>query len=173
VFLFSDGEPSLGKLKPEELAAISNDYKEKYNIYTSCYGIGIEFDEKMMQAISDAGGGQCNKKNMICFSFFFQDFYIDKPEKIPDLVREGVEGLISVVGTEAFLSIDCQPAITKVKKIYGNPAQIRDSGIEIGNLIKKSDFPFAYIKLTSQISFKSLLNSKLILHTKNQILLPQ
>ena len=82
------------------------------------------------------------------------DFYIDKPEKIPELVREGVEGLISVVGSDAFLTISCQPSIAKIKKIHGNPAQIRENGIEIGTLVKKSLCCHRKLLLTYQISFR-------------------
>lgn len=92
IFLFSDGHPNAGRTKTHELGGLSNRFLKEADIHTSSYGIGVSFNEQMMQAISDNGGGDY--------------FFVQAAEDIPDAVQNGIKAVSSLVGTDAVLQVE-------------------------------------------------------------------
>ncbi len=90
MFVFSDGLANQGIINIADVSKIVNDIKENY-VNTSSFGIGRDFDEDMMQAISEHGNGDY--------------FFIEQADKIPDIVSEGIEGLLSTVTSNNEFSV--------------------------------------------------------------------
>ncbi len=55
--LVTDGQANLGICQPAELAALAANWRGR-GITTTTFGIGRDFNEFLLQAMSDAGGGQ-------------------------------------------------------------------------------------------------------------------
>jgi Ca-activated chloride channel family protein len=104
MFLFSDGHANKGTTSVEGITKIVGDIKNKSNIKVDSFGIGEDFDSRMMKNIAEFGSG----------SFFF----IDSAEEIQTLVGKALDGLMELVGEDTFLKVrGSGPGI--VKQIYG------------------------------------------------------
>jgi Ca-activated chloride channel family protein len=56
VLLLTDGLANIGITAPEELARMAADLRTR-GITTSTFGVGADFDERLLQSMADAGGG--------------------------------------------------------------------------------------------------------------------
>jgi Ca-activated chloride channel family protein len=86
--LLSDGLANVGITAPEELAAHARELRER-RISTSTFGVGLDFNEHLLGAMAEKGGGH----------FYF----IQRPEQIPDFFRRELGELQTVVARGAAL----------------------------------------------------------------------
>ncbi len=70
VILLTDGNPTLGIKDPDQLIQLAKDHASR-GISTTTIGVGDDFNEEMLRAIAEAGGG----------NFYF----IDNPEQASDI----------------------------------------------------------------------------------------
>jgi Ca-activated chloride channel family protein len=90
IFLFSDGAANKGVTKQEELAQLASDICEA-GAATSTFGIGRDFSEATMTAISRSGHGNFT--------------YIKKAKLIDTYVTEAFSNLTRLIGTSGKLTL--------------------------------------------------------------------
>lgn len=90
VVLLTDGLANDGIVDPAKLVAMVKGLKEKH-ISVSTLGVGDDFQEDLLVAMAEAGNG----------NFYF----IETPERIPEIFQEELQGLLSVTGQNLELSI--------------------------------------------------------------------
>ncbi|WP_068603665.1 vWA domain-containing protein [Paenibacillus swuensis] len=106
VILLSDGQANRGIIEPEKLGSIAKEYVTA-GIGVTTMGVGENFDEEVLEAISENGGGNF--------------YYIDKAERIPFIFHKELEGLLTVLAQNLQLQLTPEPHVC-IMNIYGIPA---------------------------------------------------
>jgi Ca-activated chloride channel homolog len=88
--LLTDGLANRGITDMEELAGHARELRKR-GVATSTFGVGLDFNEHLLTALAEQGGGHF--------------YYIERPEQITEVFRQELGELLAVVGREAFLSI--------------------------------------------------------------------
>lgn len=88
--LLTDGLANRGITDLEELGHHASELRRR-GIATSTFGVGLDFNEHLLEALAERGGGHF--------------YYIERPDQIPDVFRRELGELLTVVAREAFLSI--------------------------------------------------------------------
>lgn len=112
VILLSDGHANRGITDPKKLHSITTELRSS-GMSISTMGIGDRFDEELMEAIAEHGGGNF--------------FYIDTPERIPEIFRKEFDGLFSLIVQNMKLIV-METGSVKVKSIHGFPCEKNTSG---------------------------------------------
>ena len=89
--LLTDGQANVGIADPTELAALAGGARKDRRIATSTFGVGEDFDERLLRGMADASVGRF--------------YYIERPEQIPDLLTSELGELLQVVAREACLTV--------------------------------------------------------------------
>jgi hypothetical protein len=118
VFLFSDGLANHGETAHSRILAKVDGYRE-HGVTVSSFGIGTDFDERLMTAIAQRGGGD--------YAF------LESAEVIPKLVSKSVHSLLALVGTEATLAVQGLNGAV-VTKVYGDEDDAQLGAAAIGDL---------------------------------------
>nr|MCU0256732.1 VWA domain-containing protein [Vicinamibacterales bacterium] len=87
--LLTDGQANVGTVDPAELAALAGAARKTGRIATSTFGVGEDFDERLLRGMADASGGRF--------------YYIERPEQIPDLLTSELGELLQVVAHDVRL----------------------------------------------------------------------
>ena len=108
VILMSDGLANRGVTDPVKLVAMA---KQKYEegISTTTMGLGNDFNEDLMMAIAEAGGG----------AFYF----IESPEVAPLIFNEELRGLLNVVGQNLMITLLPNEHVASVNQLNAYPMQ--------------------------------------------------
>jgi len=116
IFLFSDGLANVGIQNHDEMNKFVKDIYER-GTKIDPFGIGADFDAKMMKNIGEYAGGE----------FFF----LETAQSIPIMVGKSLENLLTAIGTDGNLKImgktDCI-----VRKIYQHSDLI--GGAKLGDI---------------------------------------
>jgi len=104
IFLFSDGCANSGISTKDGLCELVNKYYQA-GVGTSAFGIGDDFDERVMKGISESGHGHY--------------FFIDASEKIPSILEKAFRGLSRTVASNVVLKIKGNKG-RQVQKVSGN-----------------------------------------------------
>jgi Ca-activated chloride channel family protein len=88
--LLTDGLANRGITDIEELTHHARELRKR-GVSTSTFGVGLDFNEQLLEALAEQGGGHF--------------YYIERPEQIPDVFRRELGELLTVVAREVFLSI--------------------------------------------------------------------
>jgi Ca-activated chloride channel family protein len=88
--LLTDGLANRGITDIEELMQHARELRHR-GIATSTFGVGLEFNEQLLEALAEQGGGHF--------------YYIGRPEQIPEVFRRELGELLTVIARESFLSI--------------------------------------------------------------------
>jgi len=94
--LLTDGLANIGVTDATALAAFAADLRAS-SIGTSTFGVGQDFDETLLTAIADAGGGH----------FYF----VERPEQIPDYMTSELGELLDTVAREVTLEVKHAPEL--------------------------------------------------------------
>lgn len=120
VLLLTDGKANRGVTSVASLRKTVEKARTK-GVNLSTLGCGTDYDEKLLTAIAETGGGRYT--------------YVRSPEQIPDAFREELRGLLEVAAQNARLEIAVeQGAITKVFGQVWNRPPAASHQIAIGNL---------------------------------------
>jgi Ca-activated chloride channel homolog len=104
VLLLTDGLANTGISDRKSLDSIANKWAANDRITLSTFGVGADFDEKMLTELAEYGIGNY--------------YFIDKPENIPPIFSKEMKGLLEVVAQEASVKLEL-PANVTVVKVYG------------------------------------------------------
>lgn len=121
VLLLTDGLPSRGLMKPEELEQLSTSGREQ-GIVTSTVGIGESFDEKLLSAMATAGGGSYR--------------FAEHDEDTIAVADEEVEGLQGLVAESAVLHVGFAKSVRRYEVLHDLVCRPDGDGlaIELGRL---------------------------------------
>lgn len=106
VFLLSDGLANQGVVDRHRLADLARRGRGK-GATLSTFGVGLEFDEVLLEEMAEAGGGSY--------------YYIDSPEKIPEVFAAELADLSAVVAQN--LTVDFQPGVARIAGVLGFSGQ--------------------------------------------------
>ncbi len=102
VLLLTDGQANRGETSPAALRNISEQAKRR-GIGVSTFGVGSEFNEKLLAEVATGGGGRY--------------VYVGTPEEIPTAFERELHGLLEVVAQNAVLEIKVSGV--EIGKVYG------------------------------------------------------
>lgn len=88
--LLTDGLANRGMTDIEELTHHASELRKR-GVATSTFGVGLDFNEHLLEALAEQGGGHF--------------YYIERPDQIPDVFRRELGELLTVVAREAVLSV--------------------------------------------------------------------
>lgn len=112
VLLLTDGLANQGITDFEQLQAIAQKKFREHGIALSTFGVGADFNEQLLTNLAEYGGANY--------------YFIDSPEKIPEIFAKELEGLLAVVAQNTQIEINYPAGQVKVDSVLGYPAQIRD-----------------------------------------------
>jgi len=115
IFLFSDGLANVGLQSHEDIWNLVKKIRQEGST-VSAFGIGSDFDEKLMLGISEHGSGYY--------------FLMNNAENIPKYVEKATDDLLKLIGSESVLKIRGKNG-TVLKKIFDHDdliggAKLRD-----------------------------------------------
>lgn len=96
VLLLSDGLANVGEVDPERLQS-SASAQSKEGITISTLGVGLDYNENLMLALSRSGRGNY--------------YFIESPESIPNIVASEAKGLLNVVAKDVRLEVTLAPGV--------------------------------------------------------------
>ncbi|MBI1277427.1 MAG: VWA domain-containing protein [Anaerolineaceae bacterium] len=102
VILMTDGLANRGVTNADQLVALARQ-KRQANIITTTMGLGTDFNEDLLIAMADAGGG----------AFYF----IESPEVAPTIFKEELRDLLNVVGQNLTVSVEMTAHISTVNQL--------------------------------------------------------
>ncbi|MCU0389744.1 MAG: VWA domain-containing protein [Thermoflexibacter sp.] len=141
VLLLSDGLANEGITDPVKLQHIVQKKFREEGIALSTFGIGADFDEKLMTNLSEYGGANY--------------YFIDSPDKIPQIFAKELEGLLTVVAQNTRLKVTFPDKTFTCQKVYGFPHTIEKNQIFINfNDIFSSEKKAILIKFEAQKSIE-------------------
>lgn len=107
VILMSDGLANRGVTDTSKLVTMATRRFADEEISTTTMGLGSDFNEDLMMAMANAGGG----------AFYF----IESPEVAPTIFNEELRGLLSVVGQNLTISITATDHVSSIKQLNAYP----------------------------------------------------
>jgi Ca-activated chloride channel family protein len=120
VLLLTDGLANQGITEPAALERHARELATR-GVRTSTFGVGVDFDERLLQAMADAGGG----------NFYF----IERARQIPDLLTSELQDVLDITARDVTLEVTLPPGVTA--KLLGEFAQEDTPGrvrIKVGDL---------------------------------------
>lgn len=106
VILMSDGLANQGVTSTDKLVAMAKQKLEQ-GISTTTIGLGADFNEDLLMALADAGGG----------AFYF----VESPEVAPQIFQEELQGLLNLVGQNLVVSIELTEHVKNVAQLNAYP----------------------------------------------------
>ncbi len=89
--LLTDGLANQGITDIEALIDHARQLRRR-GITTSTFGVGLDFNEQLLGALAEQGGGHF--------------FYIERPQQIPEVFRQELGELLTIVAREAFVTVE-------------------------------------------------------------------
>lgn len=116
ILLLTDGLANVGIVDPEQLVGITRGASGD-GIGTSTIGFGTDFDEDLLTAMADAGGGNAH--------------YAETPDAAPAIFGEELEGLTSLVAQNVTLEIRPRPEVEMLGVLNDYPQVAVQDGVQI------------------------------------------
>ena len=122
VILMSDGLANTGVTNPMEIARMVREAKRD-GVRISAIGLGRDYDEDLMQAIAENGGGRY--------------YYVESPTQIARMFQEELSTLFDTCASDIELQFHGSAVIKKVEVVgYDDAAGTRDSKRALEDLYK-------------------------------------
>ena len=121
VLLLTDGQANIGITDPQKLTGLSAT-AARTGITTSTIGFGADYDEALLRAMADAGGGNT--------------YYIERPDQAPGVFEEEIEGLLSLAAQNVAIEVRPSDAVQLTTIWHDYPSTPIPHGrrIEIGDI---------------------------------------
>lgn len=162
VLLLTDGQANRGVTNTNALAKMAEKARAK-GVGLSTLGCGTNYNEKLLTAMADAGGGRYT--------------YVRSPEQIPDAFKDELRGLLEVVAQNVRLEIAVEQG--NITKVFGQVGEqpAASHQINIGNLrsgergivllaLKPADYkPGASLRVTAKLTFDDPQTSERVVRT--------
>jgi Ca-activated chloride channel homolog len=143
VLLLTDGLANQGITDPKELKRLAeNKYKEE-GIALSTFGVGADYNEDLLTMLAETGRANY--------------YFIDSPDKIPQIFAGELKGLLSVVAQNAWAEVTI-PQDLECTNVYGYPYEVKNGKVMIRfNDLYANDEKAILIKLKSKGTYTSNL----------------
>lgn len=121
VVLLTDGQANVGIQDPAQLAGLCATANEQ-GIRTTTIGFGADYDENLLKAMADAGGGNLH--------------YIEHADQAPAVFAEEIEGLLSLAAQNLTLRITPASTVQAVAVHHSYPRHDVEGALqlELGDL---------------------------------------
>jgi Ca-activated chloride channel family protein len=116
IVLLSDGLANVGITSGAELATLAGSAAGS-GVGTTTIGFGDGFDEELMSAIADAGGGRA--------------YYAASPEEAPAIFAEEFEGLLALVAQNVSVEIRQSGAVEMLGVLNDHPCIPTSQGLQV------------------------------------------
>ena len=116
VLLLTDGLANVGMTDPAELERHARELRAR-GVSTSTFGVGQDFDERLLEAMADAGGGAFR--------------YIENAAQIPDHIAGEVGEVLEVTAREVSLVVT-SPDRVQVEPVTPYPIEGRPGRADVG-----------------------------------------
>ncbi|HEX2778915.1 MAG TPA: VWA domain-containing protein [Gemmatimonadaceae bacterium] len=122
VVLLTDGLANVGITQPAALVDLAATARMRDAITTSTIGFGADYDEALLRAMADAGGGNT--------------WYIERPDQAPGVFEEEIEGLLSLAAQNVRVHVRPAPGARFVAVLHDYPVRATPEGtrIEVGDI---------------------------------------
>jgi Ca-activated chloride channel family protein len=121
--LLTDGLANIGMTDPAELQAHAAELRQR-GVATSTFGVGADFDERLLQAMADAGGGH----------FYF----IESAAQIRDAMTGEVGESLDVVARDATLAVTVPEGVTvEFLSPFGSENRGDVTPLRLGDLVSE------------------------------------
>lgn len=129
VLLLTDGLANQGIVDREQLVSIASHLRER-GIATTTFGVGADFDERLLRAMAQAGRGNY--------------YFIAHPEAIPDLFASELGEQLEIVARDATLALRL-PADVSARLLHAFPARQQGDRlvITLGDLAARQEIELA------------------------------
>ncbi|MEH0154237.1 VWA domain-containing protein [Limibacter armeniacum] len=117
IFLLSDGLANRGVTEPEQLNKMAETKNLEHGIGISTFGVGADFNEILMTDLAESGSGNY--------------YFIDSPEKIPEIFSQELKGLLAVVAQNAVLDVEFPEEYLSVGEVYGYKYRTENGKMEV------------------------------------------
>jgi Ca-activated chloride channel family protein len=128
VVLLTDGLANVGIVDPQQLTGLCAEAK-KHGVTTTTIGFGADYDEALLRAMADAGGG-----NM---------YYIERPDQAGAIFNDELQGLLDLGAQNVAVTVAPEPAATlvAVHHDYASTAAGTTLRVELGDLYAREPKP--------------------------------
>ena len=124
IILLSDGLANRGETNPDVIAS-DVDGLAKRGISTSTMGMGMNYNEDLLQAMAQSGDGNYH--------------YIESPDQLPDIFELEMQGLVGTFGRRVCLAIKPQAGV-QVADVLNDFEVTHEGEYKLPNLIKGNPF---------------------------------
>ena len=115
--ILTDGLANVGVTDRDELVSLAGAAFRERRVATSTFGVGSDFDERLLNGMADAAGGH----------FYF----IEQPAQIPDLLTSELGELLEVVARDACVTLRL-PAGVAAAPLGAFESVKTDAGMRVG-----------------------------------------
>ncbi len=147
--LLSDGLANHGITDRDELARHAHELRRR-NVTTSTFGIGADFDERLLEGVARAGAGHF--------------YYIEAPAQIPDFLTGELGETLETVARDVAVTVRAVEGI-EIEPLNRFPVVRGADGsvlVQLGDLIARQDvslvfrvrFPIGTAKATAQVDVR-------------------
>ena len=121
VLLLTDGQANMGITDPQKLTGLAAT-AARTGITTTTVGFGADYDEGLLRAMADAGGGNT--------------YYIERPDQAPGVFEEEIEGLLSLAAQNVAIEIRPSDAVQLTTIWHDYPSTPTPDGrrVELGDI---------------------------------------
>lgn len=143
IILLSDGLANRGETNPDVIAS-DVEGLAKRGISTSTMGMGMNYNEDLLQAMAQNGDGNYH--------------YIESPDQLPDIFELEMQGLVGTFGRRVRLRIEPQAGV-QVADVLNDFEVTSEGKYKLPNLIKGNPFiTVIRLKIPPQIEQQPLCN---------------
>ena len=116
ILLLTDGLANAGITDPALLVGLCEKARAA-GITTTTIGFGEDYDEHLLRAMADAGGGNT--------------YYIERPDQAPGVFEEELEGLLSLAAQNVVVEVRPSPAVQLVAVHHRYPSSAVAEGVRL------------------------------------------
>jgi len=116
IVLLTDGLANAGITDPQQLVGLCATARER-GITTTTIGFGEDYDERLLRAMADAGGGHT--------------YYIEKVDQAIGIFEEEIEGLLGLVAQNASVLVTPAPAARLAAVYHSYPREAAGDGLRL------------------------------------------
>jgi Ca-activated chloride channel family protein len=115
LMLFTDGEPTVGIKDFSTIVGVAARAKE-HQFHITALGFGPDYNEELLAGIARRSGGKY--------------YYIDRPERIPEIFQQELQRLMTVVARNLKLEVQLARWV-QVRQAFGSELQLRGRTAEL------------------------------------------
>ena len=128
ILLLTDGHANVGITAPDKLIGLCRNAATE-GITTTTIGFGADYDEDLLTAMADAGGGGA--------------YYIEEPDQAPAVFEEELAGLLSIAAQNVRVAITVADAAESCRVLHSYPSSSEGEllTLELGDLYAREPRP--------------------------------